>query len=136
MSNRVLFFLCFLFVVLSSSTFSQEAFKYISPKDNAVLVSLKTNIILRTNDKINNVTLKDFTIRIKGGKSGIHQGDLKLSDDGKTILFILFKPFSADEIVTVKTGGEIETLSGKKIKPVSFSFKTTPLEKPQRFFNF
>jgi hypothetical protein len=123
----------FLFVtilIVNINLFSQETFQYISPVNNAKLVSLKTNIILRAKEKIDLPALVSNIIKVQGEKSGKHQGKVKLSDDGKTLIFIPVNQFEPNEEVRVNSPSGIKTIKGDNFLPVSIQFSTTPLSKP------
>ena len=102
-----LFFLIFNYVALSQS------FDNVSPKDNSVLVSLKTNIILKSSEKIDAASLSSDEFSIVGSVSGEHQGSVKLSDDNKTILFLPATAFSANENVIVNAMFKSSNLSNR-----------------------
>ena len=89
-----------------------QTFEYISPKENSTLVSLSTNIILRSSQYIDRSSLSSDEFYVIGSKSGIHSGTVKLSDDEKTILFFPDIKFDANEIVNVTVKSGIKTISG------------------------
>ncbi len=121
------------FVFLLSIQISAQTFEYISPLNNSTLVSLKTNVILKSADDIDANSLSQNEFEVNGSKSGIHKGEVKLSDDNKTILFIPFTQFEADEIVSVIVKPGIKTDKGKEFSQESINFKTTPLLHPINF---
>lgn len=121
--------LLLLFLAADRVAFSQT-FDYISPKDNSILVSLSTNIILKSNENIDPSSLSPNEFSVTGSVSGIHQGTVRLSDDNKTILFIPNSQFTASEDVSVNVGQGIKTADGAALPPVTIHFKTTPLTHP------
>lgn len=132
-STFTLIILSFVFIV---SLHSQETshFQYKSPLPGSKLLSRETNIIFSSSNFIDENTLVDKNIiNVSGSKSGIHTGKVILSDDNKTIVFNPDKPFTAGETVTVILNQGIKTLYGKSMKPESYSFSITPLEKPIEF---
>jgi len=118
--------LIILLIVSSELTFAQK-FEYIFPKNNSILVSLSTDIILESNENIDKTSLTQSEFKVVGSLSGVHNGDVKLSDDNKTILFLPNNKFSPNEVVGVIVNPGISTVSGIKFSQVSFQFKTTPL---------
>lgn len=114
------------FIFLTQKIFSQT-FEYISPKDNSILVSLNTNIILKSDENINPKSLSPEEFNVQGTSSGTHSGIVKLSDDNKTILFVPSTPFSANETVSVAVSSGIKTTNGQSLPSATFHFKTTPL---------
>ena len=119
-------------LLINSFVFSQENFQYISPKKNAKLVSLSTSIIAGAADKINFSNITENIIKIQGDKSGIHNVKIKLSDDGKTLIFTPVNNFAPNENVSVVINPGIKTIEGKSLSSVSFDFTTTPLAEPIR----
>ena len=127
------FFVIILSFVFIVSLHPQElsSFQYKSPLPNSKLLSRETNIIFSSADFINKSSLADKNlIKVVGSKSGVHTGELILSDDNKTVIFNPDQPFAAGETVRVILQSGIKTLSGKGMKPESYNFSITPLEKP------
>ncbi len=125
MKNWFIILLSILFI--SKGVFSQENFKYISPKDGAKLISLNTSLIFNTKNEIN---LNDFSsqlIKVIGTKSGVHKIKFKLSDDKKTLIIIPVKKFMPDENVTININKGIRTVNGEEISQKTIHFQTTPL---------
>ncbi len=118
-----------LLLIFNSLTFSQS-FDYYYPKNNSILVSLSTDIILRSNENIDRTSLTRSEFKIAGNISGLHSGEVKLSDDNKTIIFLPSVPFSANENVQVIVNRGIKTTDGKPLPKVAINFKTTPLLHP------
>ena len=121
--------LIILIVLFFDSQIYSQAIEYISPKNNSSYVSLSNNIILKSNEDIDATSLKPEEVKVIGSKSGRLLGDLKLSDDDKTILFFPDTKFLPDEIVTVEVSSGIKTYSGRDLPKINFQFTTTPLEK-------
>ncbi len=122
----IIFFILF----INGYMFSQEHFQYISPINNANLVSLSTNIIAGTNEKIDASNLNPDLIKVTGAKSGVHNVTVKLSDDGKTIIFVPQTKFLPDEKVDVQIFQGIRTINGQSVLPFELTFNTTSLKKP------
>ncbi len=114
---------------ISFPLFSQT-FEFISPKDNSTLVSLTSNLIFTSSEKIDGSSLSYNDFIVKGTLSGIHNGTVKLVNNGYTILFCPATPFSANEEVSVIVKPGIKTIEDKSISGFSFQFKTTPLTQP------
>ncbi|MCX6143849.1 MAG: aryl-sulfate sulfotransferase [Ignavibacteriales bacterium] len=128
MPSTVLRLAAMLLIALQCS-YSQNIV-YVSPKPNSSLVSLETNIILRSSEVIDASSLSARCFAIAGSKSLIHSGAFILSDDERTMVFLPSEHFSAMESVTVSVGSGIRTKSGKDLEPFSFRFTTTPLVEP------
>jgi Arylsulfotransferase (ASST)/Bacterial Ig-like domain/Secretion system C-terminal sorting domain len=126
MKTSFTIFLFSFLLVFNIVAFSQT-YNYTSPKDNSILVSLNTNIILRANNDIDPASLSSDQFLIVGSISGQHQGIVKLSDDNKTVLFLPATPFSPNENVSVTVNPGIKSVNGTEFSKVEFQFKTTPL---------
>ena len=124
-------YLSSLFLLANSFIFAQS-FVYISPKDNSILVSLGTNIILKSNDIIDPASLSQTEFSVLGTVSGEHNGTIQLSDDNKTILFSPSTPFSANENVGVNVSRGIKTIDGAALPAVTIHFTTTPLSQSMK----
>lgn len=110
-------------------------FQYFSPKPNSAMVTKETNIILRHADEINPATLKSELVVVKGSKSGIHEGELILARDGRTILFNPYHHFASNEIVTVKLQQGVQTQNGTELDEIGFHFTTAPDGITQLYFD-
>ena len=124
-----LLFIIISFIFINKCIFSQS-FKYISPKNNSILVSLSNNIILKSDEYIDETSLSPNEFIVNGRKSGNHSGIVKLSDDNKTILFLPDTKFLPGEIVNVTVKKGIKTVNGMEFSETTFHFKTTPLSEP------
>ena len=114
----------------TNKTFAQsinkEKFQYISPVPSSKLNSSETNIIIRYGDQLNKSSLNNkSTLQVTGSKSGKHSGKLILAENGRTLIFLPVKQFSDGEVVTVKLAGNLETITGKKVPLLKYSFKTS-----------
>ena len=128
--KKTSYFLLVMFFFIENGIIFPQSFEYISPKNNSVLVSLKTNIILKSNEKIDKSSLLQDEFIVRGSKSGEHAGVIKLSDNNETVLFLPTVPFLANESVTVNVSQGIKTISRNSLPAVTIHFKTTPLKHP------
>jgi hypothetical protein len=126
MKTSFTFFFFSFFLIFNCVSLSQSI-EYTSPKDHSVLVSLNSNIILKSSEFIDPASLSPDEFSVIGSASGIHQGTVKLSDDNKTILFLPATAFSANENVIVNVYQSIKTIGGVDLPAVTIHFKTTPL---------
>ncbi|MGE5431387.1 MAG: aryl-sulfate sulfotransferase, partial [Syntrophomonadaceae bacterium] len=129
------YLLCLLFILFYNAAEAQNTYTYISPKPNSVLVSNKTNIILRSADPLDPSSLASDLISVNGDQSGVHSGQLILSDDKRTIIFNPLSDYSPNEMVTVHLLDGIKTANGKKAGTLEFSFKISPLLEKTIFAN-
>jgi hypothetical protein len=125
--KKLSYFLLVSILLITSNLLFSQSFVYVSPKDNSILVSLKTNIILKSTGIIDPSSLSQNEFSVSGSLSGEHEGEVKLSDDNKTVLYIPSTPFSANENVVVIVNRGIKTTEGTVLPSVTIHFKTTPL---------
>ena len=113
-------------LILSCTLSAQEGhqFQYINPKLASVVVSGETNIILRHTGLINPATVNSSLIFVEGSSSGIHSGELLLTDDMRTLVFNPDQAFAPNELVEVSIKEGAKTRSGITIPEFSFSFRT------------
>ena len=100
---------------------------YVSPKPDAILVSLQTNIILRADERIDPASVTGEVLTVRGGSSGVHAISARLSDDGQTMVFVPVVPFEPNERVTVAFSGDVVAGANEALAPLTFSFTTTGL---------
>lgn len=121
----------FLFSIIFSISFSfslhaqDEQFKivYLSPLPGSIYNLPQTNIIIATNDLIDeNNFLNNSELIVLGSKSGQHTGELIVSDDRKTIVFNANLEFFEEESITVQLRGVIKAQNGKVIDSLAFKF--------------
>ncbi len=98
-------------------------FIYLSPVPGSILNSAQTNIIIRSNSELNKNSIKQNILLIKGSLSGVHQGEIILSDDNKTLLFNPFLPFSDGESVTVNLSSGLKNIQGNQLGSIEFQFE-------------
>jgi hypothetical protein len=98
---------------------------YRSPLDGAAMVTTATNIIYRFSEPVDASAVGDANpFTVEGSRSGIHDADIHLSDDGVTLLIMPRKPFVPDETVNISVRGGIRLRSGESVVPPSGSFLT------------
>ncbi|MBK7631177.1 MAG: Ig-like domain-containing protein [Ignavibacteriales bacterium] len=117
-------YLLLAFLLLLNSVYAQNNYVYVSPKPNSILVSSKTNIILRSNSIVDRSSLNLSLISVVGSQSGLHTGQLILSDDKRTIVFNPDQQFVGNEIVTVSMLSGVKTKDGSMLPSYSFNFTT------------
>jgi hypothetical protein len=112
-----------LFAGLSSAQDSKiQEYQFISPLPGSKLIMPENNIIIRQGDIVDLTTIKEASIKVLGSISGTHTGELILSDDKRTLIFIPSKQFTPGEKVNVKLYGEIYTTKGDMLSPITFDF--------------
>jgi hypothetical protein len=115
-------------------------YEYISPVPGSRFVSPTTDIILRPRGTFDaGETVSATALRVIGSLSGVHTVKCLISDDQRTLVCHLNKPFSAGEAVSVRVLAGTVTSSGIGLDTLSFTFTTRnhvePLREPSSFAN-
>jgi hypothetical protein len=106
---------------------------YVSPVPGSALVSTKTNVIIRTNEFLNSLFVRDPSLFfVRGSASGEHTGTVLLSDDQQTIVFQPTNAFAPGEVVSVRVRSAAATQQGISTNPLEFTFTTSPLSSPDQ----
>ncbi|MEZ4821799.1 MAG: aryl-sulfate sulfotransferase [Ignavibacteria bacterium] len=112
----------FILIIFLLSVFKLNAeVIYIQPVQNAKYVNIKNNIIVGFDDVIVSSNLNSL-IKVDGTKSGRHSGEVIITSDSKSLLFIPDQPFYYSEIVNVNINSVMT--GGKANKSFSYSFET------------
>ncbi len=134
MQLRGLFGLAVMVLVAGTSAQSSNMkLQYISPAPGSSVASGDVHIAIRPGGLINRHSLpEDPTLEAVGSLSGKHSGDLLLSDDLKTLVYIPRTPFVPGETVTVSLRPGFPGLAKGHSASFSFSFTVAQLAvKPQ-----
>lgn len=129
-SDKIRTLLCFLMFISIKFSYSQQTgtsnFEYISPVPGSGMNMPQTNIVIRygTAYNSNDVYLQKL-IEVKGEQSGIHSGEIILTENNKTLLFNPDSPFQLGEAVTVRFIRSTKTEDDQTIPALSFSFRIT-----------
>jgi hypothetical protein len=102
------------------------AFSYLSPTPGAKLVSAGTTIAVRHGEYLLAESLDSDLFEVVGSKSGLHVGNVVLSDDGKTAIFYPQQPFAPGEKVAVHIQPGLRTQSGLDLEATTFEFQISP----------
>jgi hypothetical protein len=121
----------FVFLILIPGTFIKifaqagynENYQYLSPLPNTILVQPGTDIIIRQGNEIDESTLNEDFIEIRGSKSGIHKGKIDIANDNKTLIYKPFVPFSLGETVKVFIRKGIKEQNGEYLIPIKYQFR-------------
>ena len=101
-----------------------SSYQYLSPVPGSVMNSAKTNIIIRYGPAFNSSDVyEDNFIEVSGERSGSHTGQIKLTENNRTLLFEPDLPFFAGEKVLVKLLKQIYTEDNQLIPLLSFNFR-------------
>ena len=99
------------------------ACEFVSPLPGSALVLPETNIILRPGGIVDAASaFGSPLVSVSGSTSGLHEGQLRLSDDRQTLTFQPYAPFTYGEAVTCRIGPGLVTDTRGLIPPGSFTF--------------
>ena len=116
----------FIALLLQSAGAQQSVrYQYVFPKPDSRYVSTETNIILRPGIEIEKSSVTPSLIRVEGSRSGVHRGEMVLSDDQRTVVFNLRQPLFENERVSVDVAAGLRGTDGSIIEGVSFRFSTS-----------
>ena len=98
---------------------------YLSPVPNSKYVKRQANIIIKTGDyyDINSAKIPSI-IKVRGSKSGFHEGKLIFSEANKTLIFKPENIFDFAETVYVSINNGLKTISGEPVQSFSYHFMT------------
>jgi hypothetical protein len=112
-----------LLVVPAVADADSPRLEYLSPLPGSTLILPETNIILRPGGIVDAASVAGGPLlQVTGSASGLHEGRLRLSDDGRTLTFQPDVPFTASEVVTCRLGTGLTTDTRGLIPPGEFSF--------------
>jgi len=102
---------------------NKKSYQYISPLPGSTMNLPETSIIIREGNKIKESSIYgENRIDVTGSKSGKHRGELKLSSDLRTLIFIPVNKFELGEEISVSFEGKILNENGKELLPIDFNF--------------
>lgn len=129
MKNNIVLYL----LLIASLNAEVQDFQYLYPKPNATLISTESNVIIRHSEYLDRASISGELLIVTGEKSGIHEGEIILSDDAKTMIFNPAFAFVDTELVSVQLKPGIKTLAGTPVGELLFKFKTAPTNPVQDF---
>jgi hypothetical protein len=101
--------------------------EFVSPLDGARYVSPRTTLIVRPGGVLApGVSPDPGLFTVVGSESGVHSGQLRLSDHRDAVLFIPDAPFAAGETVTYRVNTGLRTADGATTGPVAGTFHVSP----------
>ncbi len=106
----------------ASSSAIPPGLEFLSPVPGSTAILPGTNVIVRPGGVLDPASVDPGLLRVEGSSSGSHEGQLRLSDDLRTLTFQPDAPFAFGEGVTAALGAGLRTDKGKAIPPVSFGF--------------
>jgi hypothetical protein len=97
---------------------------YQSPYNGEADVPQRATLIIRpSKDFLAGFSVHDFSFSVTGQFSGVHSGEVHLSDDNQTITFKPSSPFTLNEIVYVS----FEIIGNEKFTRLPYIFRITPM---------
>ena len=121
---RVILIILLSSFVTSARDINTKKFQYLSPVPGSSLNSPETNVIIRFGNAFSNSNIAN-SLSVIGNKSGQHKGKIVLTENGRTLIFKPTRQFADREIVTVKLGNDLQTISGEQVPVLQYSFKTS-----------
>jgi hypothetical protein len=110
-------------LVATSASAGPPGFEYVSPLPGSTGILPETNIILRPGGIVDPASLGGGQLlRVSGSSSGLHEGQLRLSDDNRTLTFQPDAPFAPGEVVTCTVGSGLTTDIRGLIPSAEFTF--------------
>src|SRR5262245_30265006 len=79
--------------------------EYLSPLPGSDRILRQTNVIIRPRVGIDGVSASSLRVSAAGSLSGRHEGELRTSDDNRTVTFHPDSPFEAGEHVAIRITG-------------------------------
>ena len=112
-----------LLVAVPAAHASTPSFEFVSPVPGSALVLPETNIIIRPGGIVDASSIFGGALfQVSGSSSGSHEGQIRLSDDGRTLTFQPDRPFSYGEEVTCVAGSGLWTDTRGLVLPGRFTF--------------
>ena len=111
-------------LLIKAQDINTNKFQYLSPVPGSRLNSPETNIIIRYGNAFSNNNIAN-NLSVVGNKSGQHEGKIILAENGRTLIFKPENKFADGEVVTIKLGNDLQTISGEQIPVLQYSFKTS-----------
>ncbi|MGE5175382.1 MAG: aryl-sulfate sulfotransferase [Hyphomicrobiales bacterium] len=105
-------------------TAASFGWRYVSPVPGAERVTPETNVILRPGAPLDPASVSEdgAAFALIGSVSGAHPGRARLADDGRTVTFRPFTPFTPGETVTCAIGPGLRTDAGDDVPAGTFAF--------------
>ncbi len=109
-----------------ASAASVPGYEYVSPLPDSRLIRAWNGVIFRTGARIDSTTVTQGLLQVVGAQSGPHSGSLALSDDERTLNFVIDAPYTPGETVSATLLSGIRTAGGALIPTFNFVFHVSP----------
>ncbi len=100
-------------------------YAYVSPVPGSVGHPVTTGIAIREGSALDPAIASPGVLRVRGERSGEHDGALALSDDRRTLVFRSAAAFEPGEWVTVRAPSGLGRADGGSSPPLEFSFRVS-----------
>jgi len=114
-------------LLVNAQNINTKKFQYLSPVPGSSLNSPETNIIIRFGNAFSNNDIAN-NLSVVGNKSGQHKGKIVLAENETTLIFKPENKFAEGEVVTIKLGNDLRTISGEQVPVLQYSFKTSKFD--------
>jgi hypothetical protein len=122
-----IFLLAFAFEAIGYSQIQHPKVIYTYPTANAQFVSTKSSIGVRFNEDLLLSLIPEHIFSVMGSMTGVHTGNVKLSTNNQTLIFLPDKEFQCQEAVDV-TIGSFMTPSGDMTEEYHLRFTINPVQ--------
>jgi arylsulfotransferase ASST/Big-like domain-containing protein len=110
-------------VLLAAVGAGAPGLEFLSPLPGSTGILPETNIIIRPGGIVDPASVAEGRLlQVSGSSSGLHEGRLRVSDDGRTLTFQPDTPFTSAEVVTCRLGSGLATDTRGLIPPAEFAF--------------
>jgi hypothetical protein len=115
-------YIIFFQIIFVLNLWAGDVIQYLSPRPEAKYVPVQTSLIISIDNKWQStLDLSYLSISVQGEKSGPHEGELDLLEDGITFIFNPDVAFAKDETVSIQL---LSHILGYK-QSVSYEFTTS-----------
>jgi len=115
-------FKMFFLIIVTPNIWAGEYIQYLSPRPGANYVSTKTTLAFRFHEKWKkNLNKSVLTLHVTGDESGSHEGEVLLTDDGRTFIFKSNRKFFVNEIIRVQIIADLPGFDN----PMTYQFTTS-----------
>jgi hypothetical protein len=100
-------------------------FAYLSPVPGSRMVSPENNVAIRPGVPLEPRSVSPALVSVSGSLSGAHAGRLRLSSDGRTLVFRPDVPFTTGETVRVRLASGLRARTGTALPSLDYSFQVS-----------
>jgi hypothetical protein len=105
-----------------------EGWEFVAPLPNSERVSPWNTVVLREGGLVDPASLSAAALEVTGTESGPHTGRIRLSTDGRTVIFAPDRPYALGERVFVNYRGGLRTARGVTLAPFGYDFTVATID--------